>query len=222
MQFASRGGTLEALARMGAVCESIFWGTSTRVGISVDFSKLFNTIDARVCMRAAIIMGLHEQDAFLLADPLCRARGMWRMPLGNVSPIFAKDRGLPQGMSTSVLFAEIFVSLFLWRLTMTLGVLVAAYVDDINIIAESPQRLKLAILQLIWFSETFCLDLSRPKSFLWGAPSQDLLLLSSEFGFPVRDVVHSLGTDWTLRKGVLPSSDYLIRTIKDLTPFLND
>ena len=68
-QYASRGGTLEALTRIGAACEGILWGTSRKYGFSVDFSKLFNTIDVRVAMRASILMGLRPGDAILLADP---------------------------------------------------------------------------------------------------------------------------------------------------------
>ena len=39
MQFASRGGTLAALARIGATCEGIFWGASAKVGLSIDFAN---------------------------------------------------------------------------------------------------------------------------------------------------------------------------------------
>ena len=150
MPLASRGGTLAALKMIGATCEGILWGTSHKVGLSIDFAKLLNMIDVRVAMRAAILMGLNPDDAILLADPLRRARGMWKMPLGSISPLFAKERGLPQGMSTSVMFAEIFLSFFLYRLTLTLRVQVVAYVDDINILADSPDLLKLAILQLLF------------------------------------------------------------------------
>ena len=95
-QFASRGGTLEALSRVGATCEGIFWGTSRKFGFSVDFPKLFNMIDVRVAMRASILMGLRPEDAILLADPLCRARGCGRCPWETCLPCLQRSEGSPR------------------------------------------------------------------------------------------------------------------------------
>ena len=50
-------------------------------------------IDVRVAMRAAILMGLDRNDAMLLADPLCRARGLWKMPPRKHLPAFWRRRG---------------------------------------------------------------------------------------------------------------------------------
>ena len=107
-------------------------------------------------------------------------------------------------MSSSVMFAEVFLSIFLWRLSLTLSVQVISYVDDINFMADSVEVLKGAILQLLWFSQIFSLDVSRPKSYLWGCRWSELVNLSAELGFQIRDCVSALGTEWPLHPHVSP------------------
>ena len=58
-------------------------------------------------------------------------------------------------MSTSVLLAEIFLGAFVWRLTATVPIDIVAYMDDLNLISDTPEGLDSALTQLWHFSEVF-------------------------------------------------------------------
>ena len=66
----------------------------------------------------------------------------------EIGAFFRTARGVPQGLNASVLLAEVFISVFLRRLTCSLHVEPIAYVDDITIVTRDPATLHAAIGQL--------------------------------------------------------------------------
>ena len=73
-QFASKGGVLTAASRVGFVTESILYGRLKKFAVSVDFAKLFNTLDAGVCAKIAMVMGLSEKSAKQMIFSLLHAK----------------------------------------------------------------------------------------------------------------------------------------------------
>ena len=112
--------------------------------------------------------------------------------------MFRVHRGLPQGMAASVLGAEVFIALFLWRLSCTLDLEIVAYVDDINLISNTRQVLEAAISQLFHFEKTFSLQVAAIKSFVWGSNDFVVNDIALKWGFQAKKTVESLGTEWPL------------------------
>ena len=197
-QYASKGGVVMAAAKVGYWCEAVLHRRATVFAVSIDLTKLFNTLDADVCARLAHYMGLDEKTIELMSFPLQNAKGVWRLPWGAISPHFLKERGLGQGMSTSVLYAEVFVASFLWRLVTTTGVDTAAYIDDLTIVAQNKETLITALNQLFQFADMMKVGISLEKTHLWGSDGVQLTEIASERGWSVTQTVESLGADWPL------------------------
>ena len=116
-QHATHGGALEASARILFVSESILRRRpGTLWGLSPDFSKLYNMISPVIAAKFATMMGLEGVSAQKLIEPILTSSGFWRLPNNAVCPPIRLGRGLPQGLSTSVLLAETFVSGLIWKL----------------------------------------------------------------------------------------------------------
>ena len=96
-------------------------------------------IDVDVAATACKVMGLSEVSTNSICLPIKSSKGHWRLPLQECGPVFHPSRGVPQGLSASVLLAEVFISMLLWRLTMSNSVEVVAYVADVTIVATSPE-----------------------------------------------------------------------------------
>ena len=197
-QFASRFGAQVAMNRIGLHSAQIRHAIAPRFAISIDFSKLFNMIDASLVERVVQLCGLDHYSATQLFFPLKGAKGHWRLPRSELGPLFRVQRGLPQGMAASVLGAEVFIALFLWRLSCTLDLEIVAYVDDINLISTTRQVLEAAISQLFRFEKTFSLQVAAIKSFVWGSNDFVVNDVALKWGFQAKKTVESLGTEWPL------------------------
>ena len=197
-QYACSLGAIYAMQRVGLVSEKVLHNGPKVWCASVDFSKLFNMISCDVASRAAQLMGLDPRSCELLSLPIKSSMGYWRLPLHEVGPMIKIARGLPQGLSASVLYAEVFTSLFLWRLSTTTDVESVAYVEHITLIATSPESLNTALRQLMGFEATFCLDVSLLKTHLWGSQLPSLVGIAESWGFSVKESVEVLGHEWAL------------------------
>ena len=155
-------------------------------------------IDVEVAAEACRAMGLDNKSIDALTMPIRSASGYWRLPLHECGMIFKVRRGVPQGLSASVLLAEVFLSMYLWRLSLSAPVEIVAYVDDLTVIAHSPAHLALAIRQLRDFESIFCLNVSELKTFLWGHCLRDVVEIAEDNGVSVAESVVSLGTEWAL------------------------
>ena len=109
-QLASRGGVLMACAKIAWLSEVSLLGLCTLWGVSVDFSKMFNMLSADVAVQAGMYMGLSQELARTLVFPIIQATGVWSLPFGAAPIPCPAARGLPQGMSTSVLLSELATS----------------------------------------------------------------------------------------------------------------
>ena len=119
-----------------------------------------------------------------------------------VTPFRAHERGLPQGLATSVVLSELCVAAFLWRLHHILQVTTICYVDDLTVVANSAQDLASAYDLLVQFTNHLSLSLAAAKTRFWGSFPTLLKLLADEKGVEHTDVVSALGLQWSLRPGV--------------------
>ena len=125
-------------------------------------------------------------------------KGVWRLPENSAVPFFRHERGLPQGMSVSVTFSELMVSLLIWRLHALSVVCTVTYVDDVNIVASSEEQLTRAWHALQEYVRALSLHLSGDKSYLWGTESKRLEELAKEWGIQKKNVLATLGMEWGL------------------------
>ena len=105
------------------------------------------------------VMGLCPNLIELLVKPLRAASYTWKLPFGAVSKCMHHQRGLPQGMASSVLLAEIAISPLLWKVDLALrgrDVEIIAYVDDLNFITTSESDLRRIVDLLGEFSHPLC------------------------------------------------------------------
>ena len=138
-QYASHGGTLPALSRLALIADRGLRKQGPVFGLSIDFCKLYNTIAPMVAIQAAIHAGLHQETARELLVPLCDVAGVYRLPFNHVCPFFVKTRGLAQGLSTSVLLAEVFVGMLIWKLSHLDQLESITYIDDVNLVTTSAE-----------------------------------------------------------------------------------
>ena len=123
----------------------------------------------------------------------------------TTSTFFARNRGLPQGLSTSVALAEICVAVLLHRLHVLVNIESICYVDDINLIARSPEDLCKAIDVVLEYVHDMNLSLSNPKSSLWGTDKTGLQRIAERYDIPVKDVIDTLGMQWGTQPGSQPN-----------------
>ena len=163
-QYASKGGIETATAVMNTYAERVLGRLGHCWCVSIDFGKLFNTISPEVVFATVSLMGLDQNCAIDALRPLQHARGIWRLPQNGICPWRKYARGLPQGMSTSVTFSEVFLSLLLWRVKYIVPSVSISYVDDLTFQTDTRDRLTV-ILRLVWaFVSDFSLNLSLAKT----------------------------------------------------------
>ena len=198
-QYATHGGTLRPISRYTCAAEKIRLGLEPIWALSVDFEKLFNRVCPRVVVRIAELAGLSREDAEWIALPLIHSRYIWRLPFGASCPETTSDRGIPQGLSSSVTWAELFLSLLVRRLSFIQGLEVIAYVDDISVLTPSEPSLIRALELVREFEADFAVPVSLSKSALWGSDVAGLSKISAWSGIPVTNVICALGMEWALK-----------------------
>ena len=185
-QYASRGGNIPATTRLAIRCEQVIMKTSPTYSLTADFSKLFNMISPSIAAHVCYLMGLNEASASRLIEPLINAKGYWRLPDSATTSPQPRARGLPQGMSGSVLLSEVFTSCVLWKIERTtIGTEVIGYVDDLTLISSSPHMFLSIIDTLKKFEEDFELDINVLKICLWGTDGPFLKGVAEKYGFTV-------------------------------------
>ena len=136
-QHALVGGVLHACSNLAWATECASLGLQEVWGLSVDFAKMFNTLSPHIAFIVARTMGLSTNNVRDLALPIINACGVWRLPANYPPEMFASSRGLPQGMASSVLLAELETCPVLWRLTRHDPTMqVWSYADDLNLATQ--------------------------------------------------------------------------------------
>ena len=108
-------------------------------------------------------------------------------------------------MASSVLLAELAISPLLWRISRSIPeVDVCAYVDDVNVIAETREHLERAVTFVREFAEHFTLSLSQAKTKLWATQVQAHEQLQVAMRFGIQRFFCALGGEWPTNRGHKP------------------
>ena len=203
-QCASSGGTPKALQGLNLHTETCLHDFEPRFGVSLDFTKLFNTLCPDLVMNTAALMGLNESMIRAMFLPIKHSQGAWRLPQNFVVPLQKRGRGLPQGLSASVLASELVISLLVWKIDRLVRKWAVCYVDDLNFTTKDAETL-VHILRIIFrFVEDLKVNLSCAKSCLWGTDRNALHAISREWGVPVADSFTTLGVEWSTNSMASP------------------
>ena len=201
-QFASHKGATVAVAELNVIAESVLHGISEVWAFTADFAKLYNTLSCSVAESIAWFAGLDTNSTPWLVYPVSVSKGCWRMPNNVAVPFRNHERGMPQGLATSVVLSELCIAAFLWRLHNILCVQTICYVDDLTVIPKCSRDLSRAYDLLVQFAAGFSLSLAAAKTRFSGSYPTQLLALARQKGVEHTDVVSALGLQWTLRAGV--------------------
>ena len=204
-QYSSFGGAREAAAMMNIFAEKTLAKIGSVWGVSLDLAKMFNKLSVRVSSTIAGFMGLSSDAIREIKSVLERCRGIWRLPFNAVTPSFERTKNLPQGMASSVAFAEISVATLMWKLHHILAPMSIVYVDDVNVVVATREELELVLKVIMEWVEDMHLELAKDKSCLWGTQPVHLQELSRMTGIPVKEHVTTLGMQWTLSTSVTPT-----------------
>ena len=197
-QLATHGGVLKACAKLAWMSETCFYGLRFAAGISLDYAKMFNMLSPVVASTVATVMGLSRENASDLAFPLLVSKGCWRLPYNAVPEIFMNQRGLPQGMASSVLMMRFLM------LRFGESIQPISYVDDVNVVCSSVPCLVKVASVVRDFSEDFRLKLSELKTKVWSSKPHQHEKIHHETGFKATKVLQALGADWLVCRGGNP------------------
>ena len=199
-QTATHGGISRALACLAVWTESVILKASPVFAISVDLSLMFNMLSVHVSEGLAQVAGLSQQACSILSWPILSTDAVWRLPGDIVVPRSTATRGLPQGLATSVLYAELNIACLIRKLHVCCTCHTIAYVDDLHIVTADLQQLVKCVAILMDFVRVFRLCLSSLKSALWGTFPLSLQSLSAQTSIAVVDSLEALGATWNLTK----------------------
>ena len=189
-QFSLTGGTRPALAILALHTELTYIGAATTWAISLDYSKLFNRLAPEIGAQVARYAGLSEDTIALLLMPTTMC-GQWRLACQAKPETFNNTRGLGQGLSTSVLLAELCLTPLLRRIAaMGVGEVVVSYVDDINFLCSSKETLCRILTLILDFTAHFCLPLADSHDY------PGALELARQWGFVAATSIQVLGAEW--------------------------
>ena len=172
-QRAIQGGIGVAVAKIAYRTEVALLNLLPPFSVSVDFSKMFNNLSPVVGAQTAKFMGLSDELAHLMALPLCHLTQAWRLPFNGNPTLTKPQRGLPQGMSGSVLLAECTISPLIWRLHHSLSEpqhrtsLMVGYVDDLYFMMGNEAALRRTLEILCEFERDFGLTIAAQKTHVW-------------------------------------------------------
>ena len=123
--------------KLSWMCECAALDLRKVLGLRIGLEKMLKILRTQVAILIATYLGLSVHNAMDVGNPILNARGVWRLP-GNALPeLVVNSRGLPQGMTSSVLLAELAISLVLWKLHL---LLLWSYVDDLNLAARAREK----------------------------------------------------------------------------------
>ena len=197
-QYAASGGAHKAMQRLNMYAERVMRRQEGIFALTIDFTKLYNMLCPDIAKRIASIMGLSDQSMPMLVEPLKKTRGMWRLYANAVVPVVKHERGLPQGMASSVILAEICLAPLIWKLHRCCRVDTICYVDDLTMVTDTSSMLKKVIGILLRYVADLSLVISKEKSGLWGSNMIELESIACEQGFTVTKTLEAMGMTWVL------------------------
>ena len=209
-QHAMKAGINVAIAKIAYRTEVSLLGLQPVFSISVDFAKMFNNLSPVVGGAVARYMGLSDHLVSLLVAPLANVTQSWRLPFNGLPQFTQPDRGLPQGMSGSVVLAECSISPVIWRVHHALteaqrhASLMVAYVDDLNFMMGDEPSLRRTIEILVEFERDFGLSLAPHKTKIWSSDPRASRRIADTYGFETTLVLDALGGQWKVASGASP------------------
>ena len=205
-QTATHGGILNSVMNIACWTELALNKTINIYAVSLDLSMMFNMLSPMVSANLAQAAGLSSRTTRMLTWPILSSSSVWRLPANVPNPSVQAERGLPQGMASSVLFAELNVACLVHKLQACVQCSTVVYVDDISVITSSLGDLRSALLIVLHFVRTFRLNLSLLKSALWGTNPQELLQVQKEFDIKVATTLEAFGATWQVNQKERPST----------------
>ena len=172
--------------------------------LSLDLTKMYNTVSPTIAKRMAVAAGMSELTANLLAGPLEWADAVWRLPRNAPNTPIKNDKGMSQGLSASIVFSEVVMAALVRKLHLAIPCDTIGYIDDLHVITNTIGSLVTAYRVVQSYTHTLCLQLSTAKSGLWGTRPHHLAELSEESGMPIVTTITALGGQWQVTKGPKP------------------
>ena len=200
-QTATHGGILHSVTSMAFWTECVLNNVRPIYAFSLDLSMMFNMLSPTIAGKLAEAAGLNEGVVNLLTWPLIASKSVWRLPHNMTNPSMTAERGLPQGLATSVLLAEVIVSALVHKLHMCAHCATIVYVDDINVITHTLDAARRCLEVVLDFVHSLHLSLSIAKSALWGTDQDGLEQLKSFSGIKPTSHLEAFGASWQLREG---------------------
>ena len=131
------------------------------------------------------------------------------LPLGSAPTLFRNNRGLSQGLSSSVLKCELCLATLLFRLMLSVPNLEAvAYVDDLNLMSCTKEDIVRTLQVVSDCAQHFCLSLSLLKTCIWCSSESDAVELAKQFGCGSTDSISALGGEWPVMKKPVETCTY--------------
>ena len=166
-----------ALARLTCIVERIRRKMGKWWCVTLDFSKLYNMIDSWVVR----LFKKPSLSSVFLRDPppscwspfVCpRATGGY--PMGLTAQHTFMIEGHPQGLSTSALASEAFVSILCWKISRSTNTQIIGCVYDITLASDHLPEFRKSLDILKSFLMDFCFTVNAMKSSLWGSDEPSL------------------------------------------------
>ena len=188
-QYASKGGVLLAASTLEVCCTEVACHHVQEIwAISIDFTKLLNTISAELAVQCARLMGLSDSCCADLLFPFQASTGFWRLPNNAIAPPVRRTGGVPQGLASSVALSEILLSVLLRRLHRCVDADSVCYIDDLNLMTRSKADLA-KVMTIIWqFVQDVGLCLSLEKTKTWGTRTRELNEVAQSWGAAATDI----------------------------------
>ena len=150
-----RRGVYQPLAQVAAHIQSAHMGGPHIYGISVDFTKFYDTLPVSALECVLAHAGADEGMAKRVAAVLRGMRRRWKLPGRVLTPFLQTTHGLAQGCALSVLISNVFASFLLRRaLRQEPSIITSAYCDDILLISPTMEA-----LERVWTSFKLAADI---------------------------------------------------------------
>jgi len=132
-QTSVHGGVMRGIARVCIITERVHLTGEATVGFSLDMAKLFNRLPRQHALRMLQRQGLQERLIARLARWLVTGV-TWNLPGKAQAAAWVRQRGGPQGLGSTNLVSEGFVSPMMWSAQAALGEtgLATTFVDDLT------------------------------------------------------------------------------------------
>ena len=195
-QCAASGGVILASARIALSVQAARLRAYSVISISLDFSKMFNMMSARAAGLIAKWGGLAEENIRLLVEPIEAAQHVWRLAYNCVSPLTVSQRGLPQGLPSSVTLAELMICVLIRRLHTCVQCSTTSYMDDIHVETQQEHQMRSCIQIILEYVRDLGLQISLLKTVTWGSSEKVVARLAKEFGFSHVKTFEALGAFW--------------------------